>query len=161
MVELFPRNEQTTTSDLIPLSTVDTETTGAASATVLVAVHKPPVREALVAAIEAIDGFEVIGEAGTEDEAVSLARRLHPTIALVDEDLPSCCGAWTIQTLADEQLASAIVGIGLRGNGGVRARFAGADAYLQTGHRPTSSSLRCERRQWRPPRGPHSLPPSH
>ncbi|MBI2756364.1 MAG: response regulator transcription factor [Chloroflexi bacterium] len=125
MIELFPRNAQTAVSGLeFPVQGL---------VTVLVAVHKPQVREALIATIETMEGFEVVGEASSEDEAVASARRLRPVLALVDEDLPSCCGAWTIQTLAEERLARGIVGIGLRGNGGIRARAAGADAYVQTG----------------------------
>jgi DNA-binding NarL/FixJ family response regulator len=102
-------------------------------ATVLVAVGAPQVREALSAIIGSAEGFAVVGEASTEEEALQLARDLRPSVALVDEELPGCCGSWTVQTMQQNGLVNAIVAMGLRANGQVRAETAGAHAYVQTG----------------------------
>ena len=100
---------------------------------VLIAVASPKVREALSAAIGALEGYRVVGEASTDGEALELARTLRPALAIVDEDLPGCCGTWTMQEMKLQHLVGGIVAIGLRANGGVRSLAAGAREYVQTG----------------------------
>lgn len=104
-------------------------------ATVLVAVHSPKVREALVAMIAALDGYSVVGEARTDEEAVTMARALHPVLCIVDLDLPVCGGIWAVEALTTQALANAVITIGMRGDPriGARAKRAGARAHLQTG----------------------------
>jgi CheY-like chemotaxis protein len=103
-------------------------------ATVLVAVSSPGVREAMVAMIGALEGFRVVGEATTADQALQLARCHRPALAVVDDDLDQCSGTWTIRQLRGEDLAQAVIAIGWRGNGDERARAAGAllDREVQT-----------------------------
>ncbi len=115
----------------MPFSVVDE--TVPAETTVLIAVASPAVREALSAAISTLDGYRVVGEASTDREALELARSLRPSLAIVDEDLPGCCGTWTIQEMRLKRLVGGIVAIGLRGDGGIRSMAAGARAYVQTG----------------------------
>lgn len=105
-------------------------------ATVLVAVRAPQVREALAAIIGSFEGFTVVGEADCEDQALELARSFRPTIAIVDDDLPGCCGPRAMQTMHQESLVGAIVATGLRSSGVTRARAAGAETYIQTGAPP-------------------------
>lgn len=93
-------------------------------------------REALSAMIGALPGFEVVAEVGTDAAALEAARAWRPTLALVDQDGPGCCGAWTMQALLRDELVRAIVGIGLRADGGRRATAAGALAYVQIGASP-------------------------
>jgi DNA-binding NarL/FixJ family response regulator len=106
--------------------------------TVLVAVRAPQVREALAAMIGALEGFSVVAEAATYEEAHLLARLHRPKLALVDHDLPPLGGALAIERLRSEGLADAIVAIGLRAGDGARtrARTAGAQTYVQTGCAP-------------------------
>jgi DNA-binding NarL/FixJ family response regulator len=106
--------------------------------TVLIAVQAPQVREALAALIGALEGFSVVAEAGTCEEAHELAQAHHPKLALVDHDLPPLGGALTIERLRSENLAEAIVAIGLRAGDGTRtrAKTAGAQTYVQTGAPP-------------------------
>ena len=101
--------------------------------TVLIAVASPKVREALSAAIGSLDGYRVVGEASTDEEALRLARSLRPALAIVDEDLPGCCGTWTMQEMKIKRLVGGIVAIGLRASGDTRSLAAGARAYVQTG----------------------------
>jgi two-component system, NarL family, nitrate/nitrite response regulator NarL len=110
--------------------------TMAAPATVLVAACSPHVREALAALIGCLEGFSVIGEAASDEQAIELARRAHPRLALIDEELPGCEHGWTIERLHTEGLVESVVAIGRRADGGLRARAAGACAYLQIGAAP-------------------------
>jgi DNA-binding NarL/FixJ family response regulator len=108
----------------------------ARQATVLVAVGSAQVREAVAALIGAFDGFRVIGEAATHEQAIAIARLAHPRVALVDEELPGSQLGSAIQVLHDQGLAEAIVAIGTRADGANRAQAAGASAYLQMGASP-------------------------
>lgn len=129
-------------ADLMATAANDHLSAGSAAATatvpVLVAVESPPVREALVAMIGALDRFRVVGEASNGDETLALARRLRPQLALVGQDLAGCCGSWTIKSMRSEGLVQAVVSIGLRGDERTRARAlaAGAQAYVQMGADP-------------------------
>lgn len=119
--------------------------------TVLIAVRSNCVREALVAMIGATEGFRVVGEAQTDEALIDLARRHQPTLALVDEDLPSSGGMWAIELLAQEGLAQTIVALGSRGDEATRRRVerVGAHAYVQAGIPPRDivgaldAALRC------------------
>lgn len=104
--------------------------------TVLVAVESSAVREGLVAIIEDLEGFLVGGQADSAETAVALARELRPRLAIIDEDLPDCCGSDVIQTLTTHHLADTVLAIGLRGDGARRAKAAGAVTYVQTGTDP-------------------------
>jgi DNA-binding NarL/FixJ family response regulator len=101
--------------------------------TVLVAVSSPRVREALVAVISAMEGFRVVGEATTAEQAVQLARAERPMLALVDDDLADCSGTWTMQELSGEVV---VVAIGWRANAALQARAAGARMYIEMGGSP-------------------------
>ena len=102
----------------------------------LVAVGSPQVREALAALIGALEGFRVVGEAASEEQAVALARADRPQVAVVDEDLPGSDLGSTIQMLHDQALVDGIVAIGARADGAGRAQAAGASAYIQIGASP-------------------------
>ncbi len=110
--------------------------------TVLVAVRAPKVREAVVAMIGALEGFTVVAEAGSGQQAILAARTHRPALAVVDQDLGGCGGAWTVQTLREERIVPAIVAIGMRADDGTRYRAfgAGAQSYVQTGA-PTEDIL--------------------
>jgi DNA-binding NarL/FixJ family response regulator len=51
-----------------------------------------PFREVARAVIEASDGFEAIGEAGSGEEAVQAAGQLSPDLVLMDVNLPGIDG---------------------------------------------------------------------
>src|SRR5205085_12073375 len=106
-----------------------------APTTVLVAVQSPSVREGLVAMLGALDGFKVVAEAATDDQALELARRERPRLALVDQELSGCAGCWLIGELQRERVVEVIVAIGLRANG-LPSQQAGARAYIQIGESP-------------------------
>src|SRR3712207_2253717 len=87
------------------VSSASTETT------VLVAVESACVREALVAILSALDGFQVVAEAASGEEAVELARQVRPHLVVIDQEL-SDSGPWAIQCMQREQLARRIIALG-------------------------------------------------
>jgi DNA-binding NarL/FixJ family response regulator len=60
--------------------------------TVLLADDQALVRAGFRALLDAQDDIEVVGEAGDGDEAVRLARRLHPDVVLMDIRMPGVDG---------------------------------------------------------------------
>jgi two-component system, NarL family, response regulator LiaR len=59
------------------------------------------VREGLRAFLDLQDGFEVVGEAGDGDEAVSAAERLRPDVVLMDLVMPRRDGVAAMRALRD------------------------------------------------------------
>jgi DNA-binding NarL/FixJ family response regulator len=108
----------------------------AREATVLVAVRSSQVREALAALIGSFVGFQVVGEAASDEQALSMARGDRPRLAVVDEALPGSQFGSTIAALHEQGLAESIVAIGARADGAGRARAAGACTYVQIGASP-------------------------
>jgi DNA-binding NarL/FixJ family response regulator len=111
---------------------------------VLVAIQSGPVREALVAMLGAYDGFEIVGEADTDEQGLELARRLRPRLALIEQEISDCCGWWLIQRIQREGLAQVVVALGVRGDN-FAAMQAGADAYIQVGTSPRELLQELER----------------
>ena len=66
---------------------------------ILVVDDHPIVREGLVAVLEDLENFEVVGAAGSGAEAVALAERLRPDVALLDLEMPDVQGTETIVRL--------------------------------------------------------------
>jgi DNA-binding NarL/FixJ family response regulator len=103
--------------------------------TVLIAVESAKVREALVAMLGALADFQVVAEADNHESALEAARRYRPCLALIEPELSSCAGWWTIQQIQSEQLASVVVALGRHANGAL-AQLAGAHCYVQIGVSP-------------------------
>jgi DNA-binding NarL/FixJ family response regulator len=59
---------------------------------VLIVDDQAPFRLAAVAVVAATPGFRVAAEAGSGEEALLLARRLHPDVVLMDVQLPGVDG---------------------------------------------------------------------
>lgn len=77
-----------------------TEQTPTAPLRVLVADDQDLVRVGLVMILDAQPGIEVVGEARTGAEAVTLARRLRPDVCLVDIRMPEVDGIEATRRLA-------------------------------------------------------------
>lgn len=67
------------------------------------------VRAGLRALIESIEGVEVIGEAGDGREAIDLALRLHPDIALLDIAMAGLNGLDAATRLRDEAPSTRVI----------------------------------------------------
>ena len=59
---------------------------------VLIADDQAPFRRAAHAVLKATPGFEIVGEAGTGEEAVALAASLEPDLVLMDFNMPGING---------------------------------------------------------------------
>jgi DNA-binding NarL/FixJ family response regulator len=129
-------NDEVQNERVLPGATVvETPSWDASHTTVLVAVQSPRIREGLVAILGALDGFQVVAEASSDEEAVELARTYRPRLALVDQELSDDCSWWTIQALQSEGLVQVVVALG-RHCDGLTAQLAGAQAYVQMGTAP-------------------------
>lgn len=60
--------------------------------TVLVVDDQPPFRMAARAVVRRTEGFELVGEGATGEEAVELAEELHPALVLMDINMPGISG---------------------------------------------------------------------
>jgi DNA-binding NarL/FixJ family response regulator len=70
---------------------------------VLIVDDQEPFRMAARMVVEATDGFDVVGEAQTGEESVSMAAELDPDLVLMDVNLPGINGLdATRQILADD-----------------------------------------------------------
>ena len=103
--------------------------------TVLVVFESERVREAVVAMLSTLDRFRVVGAAATRDQALDCARRERPDLAMIDQGLPDCGAWWLMNSLRQEHLARALIGLGLRGTCR-EAVLAGAQGYVQVGVSP-------------------------
>ena len=68
---------------------------------VLVVDDHPIVRQGLIGALEDESDFEVVGSAGSAEEALVLAGRLRPDVLLLDLELPGMGGVEAIPRLAE------------------------------------------------------------
>lgn len=59
---------------------------------VLIVDDQEPFRVAARLVVESTDGFEVVGEAGSGEESVEMARELDPDLVLMDVNLPGIDG---------------------------------------------------------------------
>lgn len=102
---------------------------------ILIVDDHPVVRDGLVATLSTQPDFEVVGEAGTGEEAVAAARRLSPDIVLMDLEMPSLDGVAAIEKLkADDDAVKVIVLTAFDTDERiVRAVEAGVNGYLLKG----------------------------
>lgn len=70
---------------------------------VLLVEDHPMFRDGLARMLESVEEFEVVGEAGTGEEAVQLAQHLKPNIILMDLNLPKISGIEATKQIIQEQ----------------------------------------------------------
>jgi DNA-binding NarL/FixJ family response regulator len=75
---------------------------------VLLVEDHPMFRDGLARMLESVEDVEVVGEAGTGEEAVQLAEQLNPSIILMDLNLPKMSGIE-----ATKQIIQKLPGIGI------------------------------------------------
>lgn len=99
---------------------------------VLIVDDHPVVREGLRGMLDADPGVEVVGEAGSGDEAVVRARELVPDVILMDLRMPGGDGVGATARILEDVPASRIVVLTTYENDQdiVRAVEAGAAGYL-------------------------------
>lgn len=76
---------------------------------ILIVDDHPVVRAGLVAVLTTQSDFDVVGEAGTGQEAVARARELAPDVVLMDLEMPDLDGVEAIRRLREEPESPSIV----------------------------------------------------
>lgn len=99
---------------------------------VLIVDDHEPFRRAAREVIEATEGFEPAGEAGTGEESVELARTLRPDLVLMDVRLPGMDGieATHLIRAASDGVNVLLISTYEDDDFGARAAECGALAYL-------------------------------
>jgi DNA-binding NarL/FixJ family response regulator len=100
--------------------------------TVLLADHHVLYRQGLAALLREQGGWQVVGEAGSGDEAVHLAGTLKPGIAVLDIELPGTDGAETARAVRKASRETRIVMLSMYAHPQYQGRMleAGASAYV-------------------------------
>lgn len=76
---------------------------------VLIVDDQAPFRMAARLVVEATEGFEVVGEAETGEDSVTMARELRPDLVLMDVNLPGINGLDATRKILEEQAESVVV----------------------------------------------------
>ena len=77
------------------------------------------------------DGYDVVGQAGDGEKAITLARDLRPDLVMLDVKMPKLDGISAAQRIAEERIAPVVILTAFSQRDLVeRARDAGAMAYL-------------------------------
>ncbi|MDX6542120.1 MAG: hypothetical protein QOI71_3730 [Gaiellales bacterium] len=115
--------------------------------TVLIADDEPEFRAALAEVVERAPGLELVGAAGSAADAIELARRLHPSVAVIDVSMGGGGGPGVARDL--KQLAPDVRVLALSAyddQGTVRQMLeAGAAGYLLKGTSARELVLAIER----------------
>jgi DNA-binding NarL/FixJ family response regulator len=99
---------------------------------VLIVDDQPPFRAAARAVVEVTDGFDVVGEAETGEDSVTMCHSLKPDLVLMDVNLPGIDGLEaTRQILAAEHPVVLVLSTYEAAEYEPRATAAGAAAYIQ------------------------------
>jgi DNA-binding NarL/FixJ family response regulator len=83
---------------------------------------------ALAREILLAEGFEVVGEAADARSALAACRLLHPTVVLLDVQLPDLDGFEVARQLAEDIQPPAVVLVSTRDSTAYRRRLAGSPA---------------------------------
>jgi DNA-binding NarL/FixJ family response regulator len=105
----------------------------AMSVRVLIVDDQEPFRLAARMVVEATDGFEVVGEAESGEEAVELARSLDPNLVLMDVNLPGINGLEATRAIlkeAGQRVVILVLSTYEEAEYAPRAEEAGAAAYI-------------------------------
>ena len=100
---------------------------------VLIVDDQAPFRAAARAVVEATEGFAVVGEAGTGEQSIDVARDLKPDLVLMDVNLPGISGVEaTRRILRDSHGAVVVLLLSTyeEEEYGPRAADSGAAAYI-------------------------------
>jgi two-component system, NarL family, response regulator DesR len=99
---------------------------------IMIAEDQTMIRQALVALLEMEDDITVVAQAASGNEAVAMAHRYQPDVALLDIEMPGGDGLEVARRLAKEDFAGKIVIVTTFGRPGylAAAMAAGASGFL-------------------------------
>lgn len=102
------------------------------SVRIMIAEDQTMVRQALVALLEMESDITVVAEAATGDEAIAMATRHQPDVALVDIEMPGADGIEVARRLSGDGFAGKIIIVTTFGRPGYlsAAMAAGASGFL-------------------------------
>jgi DNA-binding NarL/FixJ family response regulator len=102
---------------------------------VVVVDDHPVVRAGLRASLNSVDGFEVVGEAGSGEDAVVIVGAVHPDVVLMDIQMPGIGGIEATRRICQHHQNCAVLMLTMYGEEEfVRAALrAGARGYLLKG----------------------------
>ncbi|HEY7431923.1 MAG TPA: response regulator, partial [Streptosporangiaceae bacterium] len=102
------------------------------SVRILIAADQTLVRQALVALLELEDDIEVVAQAASGDEALAMAKRYQPDVALLDIEMPGPDGIEVARQLGKDGFGGKIVIVTTFGRPGylAAAMAAGARGFL-------------------------------
>jgi len=111
---------------------------------VLLADDHQIVREGIASILSAQPSIEVVAQARDGEEAVSMARRLHPDVIVMDVNMPRMNGIEATRRILSEQPDTPIIGLSVQDETGTADAMlrAGATAYLFKGGDP-GDLVRC------------------
>jgi DNA-binding NarL/FixJ family response regulator/class 3 adenylate cyclase len=97
---------------------------------VLIVDDQRPYRDAAKAVVEATEGFEVVGEAGSGESAVDLAAELDPDLVLMDINLPDIDGIESTRRILAGSPRTIVVALSTESGFATRAVANGAAAFI-------------------------------
>jgi DNA-binding NarL/FixJ family response regulator len=108
------------------------EEVGTVAVRVLIVDDQEPFRMAARMVVEATDGFDVVGEVETGEDAVGAARTLDPDLVLMDVNLPGINGLEATRQILDgsDRVVILLLSTYEEEEYGPRAAECGAAAYI-------------------------------
>ena len=103
--------------------------------TVLIVDDMPQVRQDLRLLLQLTNELEVVGEAANGQEAIQLAKLLHPDVVIMDVEMPVLDGLQATLQIKKHNLAKRVVILSVHSEPEDEASAiqAGADAFIQKG----------------------------
>lgn len=107
---------------------------------ILIADDHPIVRTGIATELQRIVNFEIVGKAGTADEAFQLAKELLPDVLLLDINMPGMKMVELLQSIRDEEIATKVLILtAFKDPGNVLGALeAGAHGYLLKDEAPNN-----------------------
>ena len=116
-----------------------------APVSVLIVDDQAPFRNAARAVVDATPGFVVAGEAEGGEAAIELAATLHPTLILMDVNMPDIDGIETTRRITERDPTATVILISTYAAADVAAdvRSCGAKAYVHKEDLSPAVLLQC------------------
>ena len=131
---LSQQSQEAAPPPAIPALAAKTESTepGSRMVTVLLVDDHAMVRQGLRSILDSYEDVNVVGEAADGQDAVIMARSLHPDVIVMDVNLPLIDGIEATRILCQEGSRSTVIGISVRNDPevGLAMTEAGAVAFL-------------------------------